>query len=90
MKLNTCPVNFDLSKCSSKDYGLTCKTCFHHKKLWEIIKKIEDKSGIDEYYLHRSYNSGKLELNIEFNNDIADDILKENNILEINTSAYWE
>ena len=24
-----CPVNYDINNCSSKEYGLTCETCFH-------------------------------------------------------------
>lgn len=59
-------------------------------ELWKIIKDIEEKQGIDEFYLHRNYDSGKLELNIEFINNITDEILEENNIKEINFCAYWE
>ncbi|MBA4510197.1 hypothetical protein H1057_19525 [Clostridium sporogenes] len=59
-------------------------------KLSEVIKKLEDKGGIKDYYLHREYDTGELELNIEFDNNIADKILKENNIKEIESSAFWE
>ncbi|MCC5439808.1 hypothetical protein AL714_16300 [Clostridium botulinum] len=59
-------------------------------KLSEVIKELEDKSGIKDYYLHREYDTGELELNIEFDNNIADKILKENNIKEIESSAFWE
>jgi len=24
-----CPVDYDINNCSSKEYGLTCETCFH-------------------------------------------------------------
>jgi len=24
-----CPINYDINNCSSKQYGLTCETCFH-------------------------------------------------------------
>ena len=24
-----CPVDYNLENCSSKEYGLTCETCFH-------------------------------------------------------------
>lgn len=27
----SCPVNYNLNNCSSKEYGLTCDTCFHNK-----------------------------------------------------------
>lgn len=61
-----------------------------NKKLFETIKEIENKDGIENYYLHRNYVTGDLELNIEFKNDIADEIL-ENNIKKFeNACAYWE
>lgn len=60
------------------------------KKLSEIIKELEDKGAIKDYYLHRQYYTGELELNIEFNNDIADETL-ENNVEEFKDScAFWE
>lgn len=58
--------------------------------LSEIIKKIEELGGIREYYLHRNWHNGKLELNIEFNNDIANDILNNADIKEIDSCAFWE
>jgi hypothetical protein len=30
-KNGTCPINYDLDNCSSKEYGLTCETCFHNE-----------------------------------------------------------
>lgn len=60
------------------------------KKLSEIIKELEDKGGIKDYYLHRQYYTGQFELNIEFQNDIADEIL-ENNVEKFEEScAFWE
>ncbi|HDK7186765.1 TPA: hypothetical protein PTV74_002122 [Clostridium botulinum] len=59
-------------------------------KLSEIIKKIEEKQGIKAYYLHHEYDTGELELNIEFDNNIADKILKENNIKKTESCAFWE
>lgn len=60
------------------------------KPLWKIIKEIEEKNGLADYYLHYDYDTGDLQLNIEFNNDVADKILKESNIAKIGLSAYWE
>lgn len=60
------------------------------KKLSEIIKELEDIGAITNYYLHRQYYTGELELNIEFNNVIADKILDDNNIKEVNQCAFWE
>ncbi|MCW6112175.1 hypothetical protein [Clostridium sporogenes] len=59
-------------------------------KLSEVIKELEDKGGIKDYYSHCQYYTGELELNIEFDNNIADKILKENNIKEIESCAFWE
>lgn len=42
------------------------------RKLSEIIKEIENKDGISNCYLHRNGDTGHLELNIEFNNGIAE------------------
>ncbi len=61
-----------------------------NKKLSEVIKEIEDKEGIDNYYLHHNYVTGDWELNIEFKNNIADGIL-ENNVEKFEDAcAYWE
>lgn len=60
------------------------------KKLSEIIKEIEEKGGIKEFYLHCNATTGSLELNVEFDNNRADFTLLENNIKEINSCAIWE
>lgn len=59
------------------------------KPLWQIIKEIEEKEGITDYYLHHNYGSGDLELNIEFN-DEAQEELEKINIRTIDACAYWE
>lgn len=60
------------------------------KKLSEVIKELEDKGAIGDYFLHRGYYDGRLELNIEFNNDVADEILEESGIRENSSCAFWE
>ena len=60
------------------------------RKLSEIIKELEDKGAIDGYFLHHEYYSGALELNIEFKNEIADDILDSSEIRVAESCAYWE
>lgn len=60
------------------------------KKLWEIIKELEDREAITDYYLHKQCYSGEFELNIEFNNIVADKILDNNNIKEMQQCAFWE
>lgn len=60
------------------------------KKLSEIIRELEDKGAIDNYFLHRQYYTGDLELNIEFKNDIADEVLEDNEIKEVDYCAFWE
>lgn len=61
-----------------------------NKKLSGIIRELEDNGAIKECYLHHQYYTGELELNIEFNNDIADKILEKSDIEEIDSCAYWE
>ena len=59
-------------------------------ELWQIIKEIEEKDGIKDFYLHNNCDDGAYELNIEFNNDIADSMLKNANIKEIGLCAFWK
>lgn len=61
-----------------------------NKTLWQIIKEIEEKKGISTAYIHYDWNYGSMQLNIEFNNDIADNILNKSEITKIDQSAYWE
>lgn len=61
-----------------------------NNKLSKTIKALEEKNAIRKFYLHRDYFVGKLELNIEFNNEVADKILEESNIEEIKNCAFWE
>jgi len=60
------------------------------KKLSEIIRELEDKGAIDNYFLHRQYYTGDLELNIGFKNDIADEVLEDSEIKEVDYCAFWE
>jgi len=42
-----CPVNYNINNCSSKEYGLTCETCFHSEDEEYLIKQIKQlKEGI--------------------------------------------
>lgn len=59
-------------------------------KLSEIIMSVEAVEGIKDYYLHRNWHIGSLELNIEFDNDIADKILEDTDIKYIHSCAFWE
>jgi len=47
-------------------------------KLSEVIKELEDKGGIKEYYFYREYYSEKTQLHLELNQNIADKVLKKN------------
>ena len=60
-----------------------------NKRLSEIIKEIEDNGALSEYYLHRNAGNGKIELNIEFNNEVADSTLLKY-IKEYDMCANWE
>lgn len=59
-------------------------------KLSEIIKELEDNGAIEDFYIHRNWGNGKIELNLEFKNDIADEILNSKDVKEIDSCAYWE
>lgn len=48
------------------------------RKLSEIIKELEDKEAIKEYYFYREYYSEKTQLHLELNQNIADKVLKKN------------
>lgn len=45
------------------------------KNLSEIIKVLEDSGAINEYYFYRESWTGKEQLHVEFNQDIAKNIL---------------
>lgn len=45
------------------------------KKLSEIIKELEDSGAINEYYFYRESWTGKEQLHVELNQDIAKNIL---------------
>lgn len=60
------------------------------KKLSEIIRELEDKNVIDDYYLHYGYYVGDLQLNIEFKGEGAYETLVNNDIKECPQCAYWE
>lgn len=60
------------------------------KKLSDLIKELEEKGAIRDCFLHRGYYNGRLELNIEFNNDVADEILEKSEIREEDSCAFWE
>lgn len=46
-----CPWNYDITKCSSNNYGYTCETCFHNNEKGESIKM--DKANFVEKYMKR-------------------------------------
>lgn len=37
----SCPINYDLDKCSSKEYGLSCETCCHGKHIGSDNTKVK-------------------------------------------------
>jgi len=44
-----CPVDYKLDDCSSKEYGLTCDTCFHTKKDISSYMKEHAKISLFDY-----------------------------------------
>ena len=60
-------------------------------KITELIEMLKD--NIKDFYFHRNYDSGNLELNIKFidyekTNDVLDKVKDE--VAESNSSASWE
>ena len=60
-------------------------------KITELIEMLKD--NIKDFYFHRNYNSGSLELNIEFidykkTNEVLDKV--KNEVAESDSSAFWE
>jgi hypothetical protein len=56
-----CPVDYDINNCSSKEYGLTCDTCYHKDD--PEFNKIQFENGsVIEYFTstsnHRGHRSG--------------------------------
>ena len=46
-----CPVNYDISRCSSQEYGLTCETCWHmedRKGRGTLISAKEARSAVEQ------------------------------------------
>ena len=48
-----CPVDYDINNCSSKEYGLTCNTCFH------ILEDQNKKDSFKQEYLGKLYESSE-------------------------------
>ena len=46
-----CPIDYNLDKCSSKEYGLTCDTCFHSEE--KKHKRVGKRVG-NNLYIHVS------------------------------------
>jgi hypothetical protein len=54
-----CPVDYDINNCSSKEYGLTCDTCFHSEdEEYDNFKKQWDE-------WHKNYPSCTFVLPVE-------------------------
>lgn len=49
------------------------------------------KNDVSGFYFHRNYDTGNIELNIEFNNtDMVQALIDKGEATEINACAYWE
>lgn len=40
----SCPINYDLEECSSKEYGYECRTCVNYNPLRMLYEK--EKNGV--------------------------------------------
>lgn len=56
-----------------------------------LLQSLCDCNEVKDFYLHRNYGTGELELNIEFEkpNELKEDF-DNFGIKEIEKSAYWE
>ena len=66
-----CPVNYDLENCSSKEYGLTCETCFHMEDT-EIFTPSELKA------IHYDLKEAKLIRQGKMKKRTWDELVEEN------------
>lgn len=54
--LKSCPIDYDIENCSSKDSGLDCSTCYHMENIKAEIKDLlleymDYKDGFDDGYI---------------------------------------
>ncbi len=62
-------------------------------ELSKFIMSIEAIEGIEEYYLHRNWHDGSIELNIRFNGkaeELLDKAEENEDIRSIDSCAFWE
>ena len=62
----------------------------NEKPLYKALLELKDLKGVKDIYFHRNAQTGKIELNIEFNNELVDDELEILPIKEVKSCAIWE
>ena len=76
---------------ATKDFFLLSKgESLTEKPIYKVLLELKDLTGVEDIYFHRNSQTGKLELNVEFNNELVDDELAILPIREINNCAIWE
>ena len=76
---------------SVKDFFMLSKgESLNEKPLYKALLELKDLKGVKDIYFHRNAQTGKIELNIEFNNELVDDELEILPIKEVKSYAIWE
>ena len=76
---------------SVKDFFMLSKgESLNEKPLYKALLELKDLKGVKDIYFHRNAQTGKIELNIEFNNELVDDELEILPIKEVKSCAIWE
>ena len=76
---------------SVKDFFMLLKgESLNEKPLYKALLELKDLKGVKDIYFHRNAQTGKIELNIEFNNELVDDELEILPIKEVKSCAIWE
>jgi len=77
-------------RCSSNGWGKEDKQRISLTDLIALLQQI-DTSAMNDCYLHRNYDTGEMELNIELHNICEEDLTKlRSRLVEVKGCAYWE
>ena len=68
-KLKSCPIDYDIENCSSKDFGFDCTTCRHMKNIEDEIKDMllrfmDYGYGFDDGYIPTLMDVNTLKVDI--------------------------
>lgn len=60
------------------------------EELAKLLETLEEQGTVADYYFHRNYQTGGIELNIEFSRQFSDNYKKNEKIRESESCAFWE